>query len=132
MLPMPGVFRFPWEFSSGAVQPGETLRTYGRLACYKAEESEATLTAHDGTSDCQVCVCTQLVEPFQAITGAPYVTLGEAVRREDGALVLHARVLTCVEGVDLQLLQQAVNEQRAYFLERSSPEAALPEASTGT
>uniref|UniRef100_A0A8C4T567 TEN1 subunit of CST complex n=1 Tax=Erpetoichthys calabaricus TaxID=27687 RepID=A0A8C4T567_ERPCA len=85
MLPMPGVFRFPWEFSSGAVQPGETLRTYGRLACYKAEESEATLTAHDGTSDCQVCVCTQLVEPFQAITGAPYVTLGEAVRREGEA-----------------------------------------------
>lgn len=35
----------------------------------------------------------------------------------DGVMV-HARVLNCVDGVNLALLQRGVNEQRSYFRER--------------
>lgn len=32
--------------------------------------------------------------------------------------MVHARVLNCVDGVNLALLQRGVNEQRSYFRER--------------
>lgn len=33
-------------------------------------------------------------------------------------MVIKARVLTCVEGINLQLLEKAITEQRKYFQER--------------
>lgn len=38
----------------------------------------------------------------------------------DGGSVVKARVLTCVEGVNLPLLEQAIKEQRMYQRERDS------------
>lgn len=38
----------------------------------------------------------------------------------DGGSVVKARVLTCVEGMNLPLLEQAVREQRRYQEERDS------------
>lgn len=34
-----------------------------------------------------------------------------------GGVMLRARVMTCVEGVDLALLQKAISEQRHFFQE---------------
>ena len=38
----------------------------------------------------------------------------------DGGPVVKARVLTCVEGMNLALLERAISEQRAYQRERDS------------
>ncbi|CAM4556396.1 unnamed protein product [Lepidochelys kempii] len=118
MLPSPGVFYFPWEINSGSVADGETLRTFGRLYCYDAVQSEAILTALRSSVQHQVCVCTKFVEPFQAQLGSLYVALGETEQRDGEGPVLNARVLMCVEGMNLPLLEQAIQEQRRYFQER--------------
>ncbi|XP_053904335.1 CST complex subunit TEN1 [Malaclemys terrapin pileata] len=118
MLPSPGVYYFPWEINSGSVADGETLRTFGRLHCYDMVQSEAILTALRSSVQHQVCVCTKFVEPFQAQLGSLYVALGEIEQRDGEGPVLKARVLTCVEGTNLPLLEQAIQEQRQYFRER--------------
>lgn len=114
MLPRPGVYYFPWEVSAGHVPDGGTLRTFGRLSLYDTVHSRATLTVQHGSEQHQVLVCTKLVEPFQAQVGALYVVLGELDQQKDGTSVVKARVLTCVEGMNLPLLEQAIQEQRQY------------------
>ncbi|KAG7491684.1 hypothetical protein MATL_G00006280 [Megalops atlanticus] len=120
MLPAPGVFHFPWEISTGAVQEGATVRTFGRLLCYQPADSKAILTSHHASAQHQVVVHTGFVEPFQPIIGAQYIALGELESSDSEGVMVRARVLNCVDGVDLALLQSAINEQRKYFQERES------------
>ncbi|KFV76552.1 CST complex subunit TEN1, partial [Struthio camelus australis] len=117
MLPNAGIYYFPWEISS-SVPEGEALRTFGRLCCYDLARSEAILTAQHRAAQHRVCVDTSFVEPFQAQLGSLYMVLGEAEHREGEGPVVKARILTCVEGMNLSLLEQAVQEQRKYFHER--------------
>ncbi|XP_067403945.1 CST complex subunit TEN1 [Emydura macquarii macquarii] len=122
MMPSAGVYYFPWEINSGSVPDGETLRTFGRLHCYDMVQSEAILTALHSSVQHQVRVCTSFVEPFQAQLGSLYVVLGETEERDGERPVLKARVLTCVEGMNLPWLEQAIQEQRRYFRERQGEE----------
>ncbi|KAJ7427456.1 CST complex subunit TEN1 [Willisornis vidua] len=118
MLPSAGVYYFPWEINS-SVPEGEALRTFGRLCCYDLARSEAVLTAQHSSAQHQVCVDTKFVEPFQAQLGSFYMVLGEAEYREETCSpVVKARILTCVEGMNMPLLEQAILEQRKYFKER--------------
>ncbi|XP_039715441.1 CST complex subunit TEN1 isoform X2 [Pteropus medius] len=82
--------------------------------------SRVTLMAQHGSDQHQVLVCTKLVEPFQAQVGSLYLVIGELGHQQDGGSVVKARVLTCVEGTNLPLLEQAIQEQRAYQRERDS------------
>ncbi|XP_006869732.1 PREDICTED: CST complex subunit TEN1 [Chrysochloris asiatica] len=120
MLPKPGIYYFPWEISAGQIPDGGSLRTFGRLGLYDMTQSSMTLVAQHGSDEHQVVVCTKLVEPFQAQLGALYVVLGELEHQEDGGVMVKARVLTCVEGMNLPLLEQAIREQRLYQRERES------------
>ncbi|XP_012634311.1 CST complex subunit TEN1 isoform X2 [Microcebus murinus] len=120
MLPKPGIYYLPWEVSAGQVPDGGTLRTFGRLCLYDVAESRVKLTAQHGSDEHELLVCTKLVEPFQAQEGSLYVVLGELEPQEDGGPVVKARVLTCVEGMNLPLLEQAIQEQRRYQQERST------------
>ncbi|KAJ8399687.1 hypothetical protein AAFF_G00407920 [Aldrovandia affinis] len=115
MLPEPGVFHFPWEISSGAVQEGATVRTFGRLTCYQPADSQAVLSSQHASTQHQVKVQTAFVEPFHPILGAQYIVLGELESTERDGVMVRARVLNCVDGVDLASLQRAINEQRRYF-----------------
>ncbi|KAM8797089.1 CST complex subunit TEN1 [Eudromia elegans] len=117
MLPDAAVYYFPWEINS-SVAEGEALRTFGRLSCYDLARSEAILTARHRAAQHRVCVDTTFVEPFQAQLGALYVVLGEVEHREGEGPVVKARILTCVEGMNLPLLEQAIQEQRKYLQER--------------
>ncbi|KAF2988479.1 hypothetical protein EK904_013403 [Melospiza melodia maxima] len=118
MLPSAGVYYFPWEINS-SVPEGQTLRTFGRLCCYDLARSEAILTTQHNSAQYQVCVDTEFVEPFQAQVGSSYMVLGEAEHREEtSSPVVKARILTCVEGMNVALLEQAIQEQRKYFKER--------------
>lgn len=114
-LPKPGTYYFPWEVSQAP--DGDALRTFGRLSLYDMTKSRATLTAQRGPEQHQVLVCTELVEPFQAQAGSLYLVLGELEQQEGGPAV-KARVLTCVEGLRLPLLERAVEEQRLYLRDR--------------
>ncbi|XP_010887718.1 CST complex subunit TEN1 [Esox lucius] len=123
MLPAPAVFHFPWEIQSGVAKEGDSVRTFGRLVAYQPEESKATLSAQHAATQHQVVVQTTFVEPFDPIIGAQYIVLGEIENVEGaGVVAVRARVLNCVDGVNLALLQRAINEQRTYFRERSVSE----------
>ncbi|NXM95120.1 TEN1L protein, partial [Sylvia borin] len=118
MLPSAGVYYFPWEINS-SVPEGKTLRTFGRLCCYDLARSEAILATQHNSAQYQVYVDTKFVEPFQAQVGSFYLVLGEAEHREETSRpVVKARILTCVEGMNVPLLEQAIQEQRKYFSER--------------
>ncbi|XP_032945524.1 CST complex subunit TEN1 [Rhinolophus ferrumequinum] len=120
MLPKPAIYYFPWEVSTSQVPDGGALRTFGRLCVYDMTQSRVTLMAQHGSDQHQIVVCTKLVEPFEAQVGSLYVVLGELEHQKDGGSVVKARVLTCVEGVNLPLLEQAIKEQRMYQRERDS------------
>ncbi|XP_048222386.1 CST complex subunit TEN1 [Perognathus longimembris pacificus] len=118
MLPKPGIYYLPWELGAGRAPDGASVRTFGRLCLYDMAQSRATLRAQHGSDQHQVLVCTRLVEPFQAQVGSLYLVLGELEHQKDGGFVVKARVLTCVEGMNLPLLERAVQEQRLYLQER--------------
>ncbi|KAM4842884.1 CST complex subunit TEN1 isoform 3-T7 [Thomomys bottae] len=120
MLPKPGIYYLPWEVGAGHVPDGVTLRTFGRLCFYDMTQSRVTLRAEHRAEQHQVFVCTRLVEPFQAQVGYLYMVLGELEHQKDVGFVVKARVLTCVEGINLPLLERAVQEQRLYLQERDS------------
>nr|XP_055053922.1 CST complex subunit TEN1 [Misgurnus anguillicaudatus] len=117
MLPHPAVFHLPWEIN--ALTEGASVRTYGRLTSYQPEESRVVLSAQQSSKKCQVSVRTTFVEPFHPIYGAQYLVLGEVEKTEGvSEVVLCARALNCVDGVDLALIQRAITEQRCFFEER--------------
>lgn len=118
MLPAAAVFHFPWEVNSGAVQEGDSVRVFGRLDCYQPEESRATLSAQHASKEHHVVIHTLFVEPFNPIIGAQYIVLGEIENAEEAGVMVRARVLNCVDGVNIALLQKAINEQRSFFRER--------------
>ncbi|MCI4375768.1 hypothetical protein PGIGA_G00113140 [Pangasianodon gigas] len=125
MLPAAAVFHFPWEISSDLVKDGASIRTFGRLTNYLPEESKAVLTSHHASVQYQVSIQTTFVEPFDPIIGAQYIVLGEIEKSEgEGEAIVHARVFNCVDGVDVALLQKAVNEQRKFFRERNDEAGA--------
>ncbi|XP_068117951.1 CST complex subunit TEN1 [Hyperolius riggenbachi] len=117
MLPAPAQYQYLWDIGSGNVSAGTTLRTFGRLACYDYTLSEAELTAHHSAVQHKLRVNTKFVEPFSARVGSYYMALGE-LESVDNSHLLCARLLTCIEGVDLSLLQSGIDEQRKYFAER--------------
>ncbi|XP_069750808.1 CST complex subunit TEN1 [Narcine bancroftii] len=118
MLPQPGVFHFLWEICSGAVNEGSAVRTFGRLTNYDARTSEATISVHHNSIDYHLQVLTSLVEPFEARIGAEYMALGEVETTAGNIPVIQARLLIDTDGVDLPLLEYAVQEQRKYFQQR--------------
>ncbi|XP_054832874.1 CST complex subunit TEN1 [Eublepharis macularius] len=117
MLPDAAEYHFPWEVNVVSVPEGKTLRTFGRLHSYDLVSSKAILTAQHNKVQHLICICTKFVEPFQAQLGSTYIVLGETELGND-EMVLKARVLTCVEGINLPLLEKAIEEQRKYFQER--------------
>ncbi|XP_063816637.1 CST complex subunit TEN1 [Pseudophryne corroboree] len=118
MLPMHAEYHYLWEISTGKVMAGSTVRTFGRLSCYDSAQSEATLTAQHSAVQHKLQLNTRFVEPFSARLGSYYLALGELDTVDDAHLVLCARLLTCIEGVDVSLLQRAVEEQIKYLRER--------------
>ncbi|CAI5679854.1 CST complex subunit TEN1 [Oreochromis niloticus] len=130
MLPSAAVFYFPWEINSGSVEEGQSVRTFGRLVCYQPEESRATLSTQHASKEHCVVVHTLFVEPFNPITGAQYIVLGEIEKDEGVGAMVRARVLNCVDGVNIALLQKAITEQRNFFTERERKQGAQPADAT--
>ncbi|XP_048418172.1 CST complex subunit TEN1 isoform X1 [Stegostoma tigrinum] len=120
MLPQAGEFHFLWEICSGGVEEGNAVRTFGRLTTYDARISEAILSVHHSSTDYQLRVRTSLVEPFEARIGSEYMVLGEIETSAGNIPVIQARLLMDADGVNLPLLERAVQEQRKYFQQRAA------------
>ncbi|XP_075033904.1 CST complex subunit TEN1 [Mixophyes fleayi] len=118
MLPAPAEYHYLWEITSEKMSVGSTVRTFGRLSCYDSAQSSAMLTAQHSAAQHKLQINTRFVEPFSARLGSYYLALGELDTVNDVHPVLCARLLTCIEGADLSLLQNAVEEQRKYLQER--------------
>ncbi|XP_028912911.1 CST complex subunit TEN1 [Ornithorhynchus anatinus] len=127
MLPEAGRYHFPWEVSSDLIPEGTAVRTFGRLHHYDMVRSRVVLKAQHGPTQHEVLVSSRLVEPFLAQMGSLYIVLGEFLHGEGGEDLVQARVLTCVEGMNLPLLERAIQQQRAHLQERGQPG---PEASS--
>ncbi|XP_020560027.1 CST complex subunit TEN1 isoform X2 [Oryzias latipes] len=81
MLPPHAVFHFPWELN--CLGEGKSVRTFGRLSCYEADTSRATLSCQHASKEHHVFVRTSFVEPFNPIIGAQYLVLGETETYEE-------------------------------------------------
>ncbi|KAE8576964.1 hypothetical protein XENTR_v10004384 [Xenopus tropicalis] len=114
MLPAASAFYYVWEISTGQVPIGTTVRTFGRLSRYDLAQSLATITAQHASAQHGLRVSTRFVEPFSATVGSHYLALGE-LEEDGGVPVLCVRVMTCIDGTNLSLLQLAMEEQRKYF-----------------
>ncbi|KAM4692041.1 CST complex subunit TEN1 [Rhinophrynus dorsalis] len=114
MLPAASAYHYLWEICTENVPSGSTVRTFGRLSSYDLAQSKATLTAQYASTQHKLWVRTRFVEPFHASLGSYYLALGE-LEEEGGLPLLCVRLMTCIDGVDLSLLQQAVEEQRKYL-----------------
>ncbi|XP_047435292.1 CST complex subunit TEN1 [Mugil cephalus] len=132
MLPAAAIFHLPWEVNCGKLQEGESVRTFGRLVCYQPEESRATLSAQHASKEHRVVVNTQFVEPFNPIVGAQYIVLGEIENEEEAGVMVRARVLNCVDGVNIPLLQKAITEQRSFFEERKCTQGGASQPADAT
>lgn len=94
------------------------MRICGKLVSYQPSESMATLSAQHASKEHQVVVHTVFVEPFNPIIGAQYLVLGETESVQGVGMLVRARVLNCVDGVNMALLQKAIHLQRSFFSER--------------
>ncbi|XP_054635493.1 CST complex subunit TEN1 isoform X2 [Dunckerocampus dactyliophorus] len=92
----------------------------GGLTCYEQDMSRATLTAQHASKEHHVVINTSLVEPFHPIIGAQYLVLGETDSTDGVDMMVRARVLNCIDGVNIPRLQKAITEQRRFFKERES------------
>lgn len=60
-----------------------------------------------------------------------HLPLSASSRLTGVGVMVRARVLNCVDGVNVALLQKAINEQRSFFKEREQGDAAAqPEHAT--
>uniref|UniRef100_UPI00358FB541 CST complex subunit TEN1 isoform X2 n=1 Tax=Myxine glutinosa TaxID=7769 RepID=UPI00358FB541 len=130
-LPAAAVWHFLWElsdtFTISTAEAGEnsdqaasvqSVRTYGRLASYNAQTSRAILyISRHGTTH-SLKVNTSLVEPFAAHNGSFYLFLGELEKLEGMEMLLCARLVQNIDGVQLALLETAILSQRTYFQSR--------------
>ncbi|XP_061420475.1 CST complex subunit TEN1 isoform X2 [Lethenteron reissneri] len=124
-LPRPAIFRFLWELEGGEPTDGEvqSVRTIGRMVLYDAVHSRARVTMVNGTECHKLWVDTSLIEPFTTRMGGLYLFLGEIERLTDEECpLLKARVVQCVDGVDLPALEQALKDQRRYLATREGSE----------
>lgn len=86
----------------------------GRLVHHDVDGCMAKLT--DPQSKMDVYVDTSLIEPFGAKFGSLFQMIGELdYRSGQYGTVLKARVVRCVDGMDLVLYRKAIQCQRMYL-----------------
>lgn len=79
---------------------------------------QATLC--DPQTSASVCVDTSLAEPLEGSVGSLFQVIGE-VEREDGGdtPIVRARIMRCVDGMDLLMYNRALRNQQKYFQSRN-------------
>jgi len=92
------------------------LRLYFRLDRHNCSQSKATLC--DPQSSTSLQLDTRLIEPFDARIGSLFQVIGELECGDTNQVVLKARVIRCVDGMDLIMYRRVVDSQRRYLKSR--------------
>ena len=101
--------------SNAALHAGASVRVLGKLTGFDAAASEATLE----DAGWPLKVDTSLLGQPALRIGGLFSFIGETETRHDG-LRLRARVVRCVDGIDLGLFDRAL-QLRRQFLQEEEP-----------
>lgn len=99
---------------------GSSICVTGRLIEHDVDVCLAKLS--DPQTKKELCVDTAFIEPFEARFGSLFQMIGELETRSDkigNNAVLKARVVRCVDGMDMALYRKAVEYQRAHLQKRN-------------
>lgn len=97
---------------------GQSVCVTGRLTEHLVGQCTAKLC--DPQSKAELVINTSLIEPFEARFGSLFQMIGELETGYQGYdLVMKARVVRCVDGLDISLYKKAVQCQRNYLEKRS-------------
>lgn len=97
---------------------GHSVNVIGRLTVHEVSNCLAKLA--DPQSKSELCVDTSLIEPFDARFGSLFNMIGELEDGNQNEIVLRARVVRCVDGLDLSLYRKAIESQRRYLENRNA------------
>lgn len=96
---------------------GKSVRITGKLDEHDAEACMGRLV--DPQSGKNLVVNTMLIEPFSAKKGSLLQIIGELdCLNSRNEVVLKARVVRCVDGLDMTMYRKALQAQRDYFNSR--------------
>lgn len=96
---------------------GQAVCVTGRLKEHDVINCLAKLT--DPQTKADLHVNTVLIEPFDARFGSLFQMIGELENRGSNSVVLKARVVRCVDGIDMILYRKALEYQRNYLEKRN-------------
>lgn len=97
---------------------GKSVRITGKLEEHDAEACMARLV--DPQSGKHLIVKTILIEPFAAKRGSLFQMIGELdCLNNRNEIVLKARVVRCVDGLDMTMYRKALQAQREYLHSRN-------------
>jgi hypothetical protein len=92
---------------------GHSVNVVGRLTVHDVGTCLAKLADSQSKSD--LCIDTSLIEPFEARFGSLFNMIGELEAGNQNDIMLKARVVRCVDGLDLSLYRKAIESQRKYL-----------------
>jgi len=95
---------------------GDSVCITGRLTEHMVDICQGKLSDPQGKAD--VSVDTSLIEPFDAKIGSLFQMIGELETNVD-KVALKARVVRCVDGMDMALYRKVVQTQRVFFEKRN-------------
>ncbi|XP_052672692.1 CST complex subunit TEN1-like [Crassostrea angulata] len=106
------------EISNALSTNQGSIKVTGRLIQHDCINRQATLC--DPQTSASLCVDTSLTEPLEGSVGSLFQVIGE-VEREDGGdtPIVRARIMRCVDGMDLLMYNRALRNQQKYFQSRN-------------
>lgn len=95
----------------GASLDGKSVRTWGRALTHNIARSQLKV-CDEGI---ELIIDTSFVEPTAFNRGSLYQFIGEVYVSEN--IILRARIATCIDGMDMNLFNQALDIRRKYLQE---------------
>ncbi|XP_041469886.1 CST complex subunit TEN1-like [Lytechinus variegatus] len=104
------------------IMAGKSVRVMGKLTQYDAVKQLAVIQASERNATHRLHVNTRLIEPFQSRIGSMFQFIGEMPSeiKSESDMVLLARVVRCVDGIDVTMYYNACDVQRNYLASRIS------------
>lgn len=89
-----------------------------RLIHHNCKTGQATLC--DPQTNSSVFIDTTLTEPLESVVGSLFQVIGEVEQLENCGAIIKAKIMRCVDGLDLLLYSRALEIQQQYMQSRFS------------
>ncbi|XP_033641200.1 CST complex subunit TEN1-like [Asterias rubens] len=104
---------------------GKAVRLIAKLDTYDCVKQRATLCSIDRQHNQRFLLDTRFIEPFHARPGSVFQFIGELDSASSNHQpILRARVVRCVDGMDVAMYNKALDAQRKFFKSRETNDAA--------